>query len=276
MNGKMPYDTISKFFEKKYGCRTQFKEMQNDITGELNDVIFEEGADVALFSMKDNRYVLLDSNGKEVEDDLIITVMNGEYVKYEKSGPVFDEKWLSLKYKGKDIDISEIIEFEKELYPHSFKFYVPILVHRNEPGQPWNSLNELEEENGAFYTDAISKAVKESMHSLGTCGLADNIDGVLRDRVVSLTADVAEQNGQLFGVMEFTYDRVLTIKEHELLYFWAYEEFTGAWSAEFEKQAIPVDDGELYVSFHNDIYDYKMETEEEFFANPHEQDFDMA
>ena len=107
MNGKITYDTISKFYNEKFGCKTQTKEMQNNITGEIYNVIFEEGADVALFSMKDNRYVLLDSKGDEVKDDLIFCDMNGAYVGYEKDAPVFEEKWLSLKYKDKDIDVSE-------------------------------------------------------------------------------------------------------------------------------------------------------------------------
>lgn len=276
MNGKITYDTISKFYDEKFGCKTQTKEMQNNITGEIYNVIFEEGADVALFSMKDNRYVLLDSKGDEVKDDLIFCDMNGAYVGYEKDDPVFEEKWLSLKYKDKDIDVSEVNEFEKELYPFSFKLYVPLLVHRNEPRQPWNNLNELKEDNGAFYTDAISKAVQNSMHSMNSYGLADDIHGPLKKKVVSVTTDVTEQNGQLFGVVKFISNQELTIREKALLEFWTYEEMAGEWSAQFENQPIPVENGEIYVSFYNDIYEYTIETEEEFFASSHEQSMDMA
>ena len=275
MNGKITYDTISKFYNEKYGCKTQTKEMLNNITGEIYNVIFEEGADVALFSMKDNRYVWLDSKGDEVNEDLILCDMNGAYVGYEMYDPVFEEKLLSLKYKDKDIDVSEIKEFEKELYPFSFKLYVPLLVHFNEPGQPWNSLNELEEDNGAFYTDEISEAVKDSMHSMGSRGLADDIHGPMREKIVSVTADVTEQNGQLFGVLNFISNQELTQREKALLEFWTYEEMAGEWSAQFENQPIPVEDGEVYVSFYNDIYDYKVETEEEFFAAPENTGLDM-
>ena len=276
MNGKLSFNTISKFFEERYKCIIGIKEMENNITGEIYDVIFEKGADVALFSMKDDKYVWLDSCGDEVEDGLIIGDINGAYVGYEMYDPVFEEKWLSLKYKDKDIDISEVNEFEKELYPFSFKLYVPILVHFNEPGQPWNNLNELEEDNGAFYTDDISEAVKESMHSMGSGGLANDIHGPMRDKIASVTADVTEQNGQLFGVIEFISSQKLTEQEEALLEFWTYEEMAGEWSAQFENQPIPVEDGEVYVSFYNELYDYTIETEEEFFANSHEQSIDMA
>lgn len=276
MNGKITYDTISKFFREKYGCETQIKEMENNITGEIYDVIFKEGADVALFSIKDNRHVWLDSKVEEVDDDLIFGDINGAYVEYEMNDPVFDESMLSLKYKYKDIDIFEINEFENELYPFSFKLYVPLLVHRNEPGEPWNYLNELEEENGAFYTDEISEAVKKSMHSMGIGGLAYDIHGPMRDKIASVTADVTEQNGQLFGVIEFISSQKLTQQETALLEFWTYEEMTREWSAQFENQPIPVEDGELYVSFYNDMYDYTIETEEEFFTQPHDQTMDLV
>lgn len=276
MNGKIAYSTISRFFGEKFGCKTQIKEMENNITGEIWDIIFEEGADVALFSINDNRYVWLDSKGDEVEDDLIFGDINGAYVGYEMYDPVFEESMLSLKYKDKDIDISKINEFEKELYPFSFKLYVPLLVHRNEPGEPWNSLNELEEENGAFYTDEISKAVKKSMEGLGIGGLADDIHGPIRNKIASVIAGVSEQNGQLFGMLEFISDQELSQKEKGLLQFWTYEEMAGKWSVQFENQAIPVEDGELYVSFYNELYDYTVETEEEFFANPHDQNMDLA
>ena len=50
----------------------------------------------------------------------------------------------------------------------------------------------------------------------------------------------------------------------------------GSWSRQFENQPIPVEGGEIYVSFYNDLYDYTVETEEEFLASPHEQSIDLA
>lgn len=159
---------------------------------------------------------------------------------------------------------------------NTVKLYVPLLVHFNQPGEPWNNLNELEEVNGAFYTDTISNAVRNSMNEMGKQGLADDIYGATRAKIVSVIADVTEQNGQLFGVIKFESNEELTDRDIGLLQMWTYEEMTGEWSMQFENQPIQVEDGEVYVSFYNDLYDYTVETEEEFFATPHDQTLDLA
>ena len=152
----------------------------------------------------------------------------------------------------------------------TMNLYVPLLVHFNSPGEPWNDLNELEETNGTYYVDDISNAVKKSMNEMGKQGLANDIHGSTRGKIISVTADVTEQNDQLFGVIRFETYEELSSYDIGLLTMWAYEEMAGEWSSQFENQAIPVEDGEVYVSFYNELYDYTIETEDEFFGNPNQ------
>lgn len=156
---------------------------------------------------------------------------------------------------------------------NTLKLYFPLLVHFNEPGEPFNSLVELEEMNGAYYTETIKKAVEESLEAFDGKGLADDIHGPVGEKIISAQPSVEEVNGQLFGVINFQSESELTERDIALLQFWTYEEMTGEWSTEFENKAIAVEDGEVYVSFYNDIYDYTVETEEEFFG--HDQGMEM-
>ena len=75
------------------------------------------------------------------------------------------------------------------------KLYVPLLVHLNEPGMPFNTLNELEEENGAYHTDVISEAVKKSMETYGDRGLAVKMEGIMGEKIISAMPGVEEHNG---------------------------------------------------------------------------------
>lgn len=147
------------------------------------------------------------------------------------------------------------------------KLYVPLLVHLNEPGMAWNSLNELEEENGAFYTDVISEAVKRSMESYGDRGLATKMEGLMGEKIISAMPGVEEHNGALYGTITFVSTEELSEKETAVMEFWTYEQFGSGWGSDFEKEPIAVEDGEIYVRFSNDIYDYTIETAEEFFGN---------
>lgn len=147
------------------------------------------------------------------------------------------------------------------------KLYVPLLVHLNEPGMAFNSLNELEEENGAFHTDVISEAVKKSMEAYGDRGLATKMEGLMREKIISAMPGVEEHNGALYGTITFVSTEELTEKETAVMEFWTYEQFGSGWGSDFEKEPIAVEDGEIYVRFSNDIYDYTIETAEEFFGN---------
>ena len=83
------------------------------------------------------------------------------------------------------------------------KLYAPLLVHLNDPGMAWNSLNELEEENGAFHTDIIAEAVKNSMEVYGDRGLAVKMEGLMGEKIISAMPSVEEHNGALYGTITF-------------------------------------------------------------------------
>ena len=60
------------------------KEFINNKTGEVYNIIFEKGTDVALFSMRDNNeYICLDSNGDQIEKEKIYSC-NKYYKVYSK------------------------------------------------------------------------------------------------------------------------------------------------------------------------------------------------
>jgi len=147
------------------------------------------------------------------------------------------------------------------------KLYVPLLVHLNEPGMAWNSLNELEEENGAFHTDVISEAVKKSMEAYGERGLAEKLNGPMTEKIISAMPGVEEHNGALYGTITFVSTEELTNVEIAGMKFWTYQEFGAGWGNDFANTPIEVEDGEIYVRYSNDMYDYILETAEEFFGN---------
>ena len=147
------------------------------------------------------------------------------------------------------------------------KMYLPLLVHLNEPGMAWNNLNELEEENGAFHTAVISEAVKKSMEAYGERGLAEKLNGPMTEKIISAMPGVEEHNGALYGTITFVSTEELTNIEIAGMKFWTYQEFGAGWGKDFESKPIAVEDGEIYVRYSNDMYDYILETADEFFGN---------
>jgi len=151
------------------------------------------------------------------------------------------------------------------------KLYTPILVRINEPGEMYNSINDLPEEDGTFHIDTISKYLKESLKQYGDEGLAGKIYGPVGEKVTSAIPGVEAHNGSLYGTITFTADTEFTRMEVGLLTYWTYDEFATGWGDHFEAMGLPVKDGEIHVSFFTDIYDFTLETADEFFGNLNSQ-----
>ena len=147
------------------------------------------------------------------------------------------------------------------------KMYLPVLVHLNEPGMVWNNLNELKETDGTLYTSTISEAVKKSMEAYGESGLAEKLNGPMTEKIISFIPSVEEYSGALYGTITCVLAEELTNIELAAVKFWAYQELSTGWGEEFENSPIAVEDGEIYVRYSNDLYEYTLETADEFFAN---------
>lgn len=118
MTRKLHFHTIQKILDEKFRVECDTKEFVNNQTGEVYNIIFEKGTDVALFSMRDNNeYICLNSNGDKIEDDKIFSYINGVNVEYDNSKMILSEKDLVIRCKEQTIDIEELFRRECELYP---------------------------------------------------------------------------------------------------------------------------------------------------------------
>ena len=118
MDRKIHFQTIQKTIKERLGVDVDTKEFINNKTGEVYNIIFEKGTDVALFSMRDNNeYICLDSNGDQIEKENIYSYINGVNVKYDDSKMIISEKDLIIRCKNQMVDIEELVNRESELFP---------------------------------------------------------------------------------------------------------------------------------------------------------------
>lgn len=118
MDRKIHFQTIQKTIKERLGVDVDTKEFINNKTGEVYNIIFEKGTDVALFSMRDNNeYICLDSNGDQIEKEKIYSYINGVNVKYDDSKMIISEKDLIIRCKNQMVDIEELVNRESELFP---------------------------------------------------------------------------------------------------------------------------------------------------------------
>lgn len=118
MERKIHYETVRKVFKEKFGVEIDTKEFVNNQTGEVYNLIFDKGTDIALFSMRDNdEYICLNSNGDEIDNDKIYSYINGINVSFENDKMKISEKNLVLLCKEQTVDIEELVKREAELFP---------------------------------------------------------------------------------------------------------------------------------------------------------------
>ena len=159
MNRKIHFQTIQKAIKERLGVDVDTKEFINNQTGEVYNIIFEKGTDVALFSMRGNdEYICLNSNGDEIDKEKIYSYINGINVKYDNGKMLISENDLVLRCREQIIDIEELVKRESELFPERTNivlrgmfekkgfsigltnFYVDEIVHVNE--QEFNQIRD--------------------------------------------------------------------------------------------------------------------------------------
>lgn len=132
MDRKIHFHTIQKVLSEKFGIESAEKECINNQTGEIFNIIFEKGADVALFSMKDNNeYKCLNSNGDEIDKDKIYSLINGINVKHDDGEIIISEKDFVLQCKGEAVDIEQLVKREAELYPERTNIVLKGMLQKN-------------------------------------------------------------------------------------------------------------------------------------------------
>ena len=111
MSRKIHFQTIQKAIKERLGVDVDTKEFVNNQTGEIYNIIFEKGTDVALFSMRENNeYICLNSNGDEIDKDKIYSYINGVNVEYDNGKMIISEKDLVLRCREQIIDIEELVK----------------------------------------------------------------------------------------------------------------------------------------------------------------------
>ena len=118
MNKKIHFETIQKLFKEKYDAEPEVKLFENNKTGELYDVIFEKGVDIAFFTMRNgNEYFCIDSNGMPLDDEKVFGYVNAAYAEHDSGKIFFDADALALNYRDTAIDNHDFAELEKRLFP---------------------------------------------------------------------------------------------------------------------------------------------------------------
>lgn len=118
MDKRIHFNTIQRYFKIKYNADIEQREFANNKTGEVYNVIYPKGTDIAVFSARDSgQYVCVDSNGEVIPSENIIGYVNGVNVTKDEHDLMFAEKDLVLHFDNETVDIAQLIEREKAMYP---------------------------------------------------------------------------------------------------------------------------------------------------------------
>ena len=118
MDKRIHFNTIKKCFKEKFNADIEQKEVINNKTGEVYNVVYKKGTDIAVFTEKGiDEFICIDSNGDKVEKENIIGYVNGVNTTKDEHGLMFSEKDLVLHFDNKAVDVAQLIQREKELYP---------------------------------------------------------------------------------------------------------------------------------------------------------------
>ncbi len=197
MDRKIHYETVRKLFIEKFGVEIDTKEFINNQTGEVYNLIFDKGTDIALFSMRDNdEYICLNSNGDEIDKDKIYSYINGVNVKFENYKMTISEKDLVLRCKDQTLDIEELIKREAELFPERTtivlrgmftknglsgdltNFYVDEIIYVNE--EQFAKIQKTEDVDVfKSYNEKMYEPVSDGVH--GVLVIGPNGDGIMVD-----------------------------------------------------------------------------------------------
>lgn len=118
MDKRIHFNTIQRYLKTKYNADIEQREFVNNKTGEIYNVILPKGTDIAVFSVKnDKSYICIDSSGEEVDKKNIIGYVNNADTSKDEFGILFSEKDLVLHFRNETIDVAQLIEREKAIYP---------------------------------------------------------------------------------------------------------------------------------------------------------------
>ena len=100
MNKHIHYRTLKKVLEEKLGIEIDQKELVNNTTGEIYNILFEEGTDVAIFTKRNGdafseELVCLDTNGDEIPKEKIVAYINGGESRYVDDELLISEKEIT-------------------------------------------------------------------------------------------------------------------------------------------------------------------------------------
>ena len=78
MDKRIHFNTIQKCFKEKFNADIEQKEFVNNKTGEVYNVVYKKGTDIAVFTEKGiDEFICIDSNGDKVDKENIIGYVNG-------------------------------------------------------------------------------------------------------------------------------------------------------------------------------------------------------
>lgn len=149
------------------------------------------------------------------------------------------------------------------------KFYLPIIVHVNRNGEPFNSINELEETESVCYEKQIRDSFTEYFKDVSGELLALHLNSFTGTDAENVYVEAEAHNHELFGVVTIEVGSNFDETVMDSINYWITNEFATEWLADFEERVIKVEEGEIYVSFFNSYNELTIQTEEEFFGQQH-------
>lgn len=201
MNKHIHYRTLKKVLEEKLGIEINQKELVNNTTGEIYNILFEDGTDVAIFTKRNGdafseELVCLDTNGDEIAKDKIVAYINGGESRYVDDELVISEKEITMLCNEKTFDVEELLQREAALYPERTSimlrgmfskngfssdvtnFYVDEIIYVDE--EEFTKIRRTENvDTFKAYNEKTYEPVADGVH--GVLVIGPNGDGIMVD-----------------------------------------------------------------------------------------------
>ena len=201
MNKHIHYRTLKKVLEEKLGIEIDQKELVNNTTGEIYNILFEEGTDVVIFTKRNGdafskELVCLDTNGDEIAKDKIVAYINGGESRYVDDELVISEKEITMLCNEKTFDVEELLQRETALYPERTSimlrgmfskngfssdvtnFYVDEIIYVDE--EEFTKIRRTENvDTFKAYNEKTYEPVADGVH--GVLVIGPNGDGIMVD-----------------------------------------------------------------------------------------------
>ena len=201
MNKHIHYRTLKKVLEEKLGIEIDQKELVNNTTGEIYNILFEEGTDVAIFTKRNGdafseELVCLDTNGDEIAKEKIVGYINGGESRYVDDELVISKKEITMLCNEKTFDVEELLQREAALYPERTSimlrgmfskngfssdvtnFYVDEIIYVDE--EEFTKIRRTENvDTFKAYNEKTYEPVADGVH--GVLVIGPNGDGIMVD-----------------------------------------------------------------------------------------------